>query len=41
MIEAIGTFTSKLQMLTLVMTDRDMSGSMDEDIGGLEYRIGE
>lgn len=41
MVEVGGTLAGELEMLGLVLADRDMSGTMDEHIGSLQDRIGE
>lgn len=40
MIEAICTLACELQMLALIVTDGHMSCPMDQDISGLQHRVG-
>jgi hypothetical protein len=40
-IEVCDTLPSKLQMLLLVVTNRYMSGPVNENVGRLEDRVGE
>jgi hypothetical protein len=41
LIEASGQGAGKFEVLGLVFTDGDMSGTVKEDVGGLKNRVGE
>ena len=40
-VEAGGQVAGQLQVLALVLTDRHLVGLVDEDVGGLQHRVGE
>ena len=40
-VEAGGQVAGELEVLALVLTDRHLVGLVDEDVGGLQHRVGE